>query len=239
MRCFLNISLAVLVLLFSDSLHAQVNSSDRFLAYEVDLQTQNLEMIWKGEQTSAIGNFQNLQAYLAEREHELIFAMNGGMFRKDQSPQGLYIENGKELHRINMVQEAYGNFYMQPNGIFYLTSDKRGVVVQTKEFERKDNIAFATQSGPMLLINGAYHSAFNKGSSNLNIRNGVGVLPNGNLLFVISKEPVNFYDFATFFKDQGCENALYLDGSVSKAYVPSQNWQQMNGGFGVLIYEMK
>jgi len=28
----------------------------------------------------------------------------------------------------------------------------------------------------MLLINGEYHPAFNEGSSNLNIRNGVGVL---------------------------------------------------------------
>lgn len=234
-----NTSLTGFILLFVVVLHAQVQSTDRFLAYEVDLQTQSLKMIWKGEQTSAIGNFQNLQTYLADRGQELAFAMNGGMFRKDQSPQGLYIENGKELHRINNVQEAYGNFYMQPNGIFYITNDQQGVVIQTKGFEQTENIAFATQSGPMLLINGAYHPAFNQGSANLNIRNGVGVLPNGNLLFVISKEPVNFYDFATFFKEQGCQNALYLDGSVSKAFVPTENWQQMEGGFGVIIYEVK
>jgi uncharacterized protein YigE (DUF2233 family) len=226
-----------LMLLLAFGLNAQVQSTDRFLVYEVNLQSQTLKMIWKGEQTSAIGNFQNLKTYLAERDEKLLFAMNGGMFRKDQSAQGLYIENGKQFHRINMVQEAYGNFYMQPNGIFYITKNLQGVVVQTKDFKKTENIAYATQSGPMLLIEGTFHPAFNDGSANLNIRNGVGVLPNGNVLFVMSKEPVNFFDFATFFHEQGCKNALYLDGSVSKTYLPSQNWEQVQGIFGVMIYE--
>ena len=91
----------------------------------------------------------------------------------------------------------------------------------------------------MLLINGAYHNKFIKGSSNLHIRNGVGVLPNGNILFAMSKEKVNFYDLATLFKQKGCKNALYLDGYVSRTYLPSANWQQLDGNFGVIIGEIK
>ena len=91
----------------------------------------------------------------------------------------------------------------------------------------------------MLLIDGNIHSKFRKGSSNLNIRNGVGILPNGNILFAMSKEEINFYDLATFFKQKGCKNALYLDGFVSKVYLPSQNWQQTDGIFGVIIAETK
>jgi len=37
---------------------------------------------------------------------------------------------------------------------------------------------------------------------------------------VISDKPVNFYEFAHFFKDElQCTDALYLDGVVSAIYV--------------------
>lgn len=234
------ILVSILILCLSTvAAFSQELSNDRFLAYEVNLTTQNLQMIWKGSDGKAVGNFKTLKQQLADDGKSLVFAMNGGMFRVDQSPQGLYIENGKELHQINKVHEAYGNFYMQPNGIFYITNQKEAVVVTTKNFEPNKGIKFATQSGPMLLIDGNFHPAFNKGSSNLNIRNGVGVLPNGNLLFVMSKVEVNFYDFALFFKELGCQNALYLDGAVSRTYLPSQQWQQLEGGFGVMIFEVE
>jgi uncharacterized protein YigE (DUF2233 family) len=118
--------------------------------------------------------------------------------------------------------------------VFYISNDNKAGVTATEKFEEKD-IKFATQSGPMLLIDGEFHPAFNKGSSNLNIRNGVGILPNGDVIFAISSVPVNFYDFASFFKSKNCRNALYLDGFVSRAYIPEKNWKQLDGDFGVLI----
>ena len=75
-------------------------------------------------------------------------------------------------------------------------------------------IKYATQSGPMLIIDGQIHPAFKQGTANLNIRNGVGILPNNKLLFVMSKKEMNLYDFANYFKNSGCINALYLDGFV-------------------------
>lgn len=87
----------------------------------------------------------------------------------------------------------------------------------------------------MLVIDGNLHKKLTKGSKNLHIRNGVGVLPNGNLLFAMSKEKINFYDFASFFQKNGCKNALYLDGFVSKTYLPEKNYKQDDGNFGVII----
>ena len=72
---------------------------------------------------------------------------------------------------------------------------------------------------------------------NLNIRNGVGILPNGQLIFGMSKQKINFYDFASFFKSLGCKNALYLDGYISKTYLPSKNWISQDGKFGIIIGE--
>ena len=87
----------------------------------------------------------------------------------------------------------------------------------------------------MLLIDGEINTAFKQGSTNLNIRNGVGILPDGKVLFAISNTGVNFYDFAEYFKKAGCKNALYLDGFVSRLYLPSKKVTQTDGNFGVMI----
>ena len=87
----------------------------------------------------------------------------------------------------------------------------------------------------MLLIEGVVHPALKKGSANVNIRNGVGILPGNKLVFAMSKEPINFYDLAEYFKGLGCRSALYLDGFVSRTYLPEKNWVQTDGDFGVII----
>jgi len=51
----------------------------------------------------------------------------------------------------------------------------------------------------------------------------------------MSKTKINFYDFVIYFKNNGCENALYLDGFVSKTYLPDLQWEQLEGKFGVII----
>ena len=210
-------------------------NTPNILSYEVNPRTQDLKLYWKDSSNKNYLNFKNLRTDLANQNKKLIFAMNGGMYLKDHSPQGLFIENGITKKRVDTTQDSYGNFYMQPNGVFYLTFSKEAVVCKTSDFENIGNVEYATQSGPMLLINGELHPRFIKGSTNLHIRNGVGILPNGNVLFAMSKERINFFDFATFFKERGCKNALYLDGFVSRTYLPSQNWEQLDGGFGVII----
>jgi uncharacterized protein YigE (DUF2233 family) len=32
-----------------------------------------------------------------------------------------------------------------------------------------------------------------------------------------------------------CQNALYLDGFVSRTYLPEKAWKQVDGNFGVII----
>jgi len=209
--------------------------SNTFLWYEVKLNTEKLGFFWKDKLNYPYSNFKNLRQNFEQENKTLIFAMNGGMYLKDQSPQGLYIENGEILSPIDTTQIAYGNFYMQPNGIFYVTKQNDFFVVKTENFILNKNIKYATQSGPMLLIDGKYHSKFQKKSKSKYIRNGVGILPNGNVIFCMSKAKINFYNFAKFFKDKGCENALYLDGFVSRTYLPEQNWYQLDGKLGVII----
>ncbi|MCI5058346.1 MAG: phosphodiester glycosidase family protein [Flavobacteriales bacterium] len=228
-----------ILLILGLSLSSQSQSlDDRILFYEIAPSKSEIHLFWKTTKDSVFGNFEVLSKHLRTKGKSLKFAMNGGMYKRDQSPQGLYIEKGVEYAPLDTLQEGYGNFYMQPNGIFYIDKDKKPGIHVSKEF-RNEDISYATQSGPMLLIEGKMHPKFRKGSPNVHIRNGIGILPNGNVPFAMSKEKINFFDFATFFKNKGCENALYLDGFVSRTYLPSKNWTQLDGNFGVIIAEIE
>ncbi len=211
----------------------------KLLSYIVNPKKQELKFYWKNQYGENYFNFQNLKLTIEKESKELIFAMNGGMYTENLSPVGLFIENGITHTKTDTVRDGYGNFYLQPNGIFYLTKENKPIICTTDIFIPSENIKYATQSGPMLLIDGKIHSKFRKGSVNIRIRNGVGILPDGSLLFAMSTEEINFYDFASYFKQNGCKNALYLDGSISKTYLPSKNWEQMDGNFGVIIGETK
>jgi uncharacterized protein YigE (DUF2233 family) len=207
---------------------------DRFITYTADCKKQNVSMFWKDEQGTNFSSIGNLRAWLEKNHRKLSFAMNGGMYQPDHSPKGLFIENGVPKAPLD-TSSGEGNFYIKPNGVFYITDSRVPVICDTKAFQHNGGIKYATQSGPMLVINGQIGAVFKQGSTNLNIRNGVGCLPNGNVIFVLSKVPVNFFDFAAYFKSLGCKNALYLDGFVSRAYIPGKNWQQTDGDFGVII----
>jgi uncharacterized protein YigE (DUF2233 family) len=207
---------------------------EQVISYAYTPGNGQLRLFWKDDRGKILGNAANLNHYLAGRGQQLLFAMNGGMYQQDQSPQGLYIEAGKTLNGLNK-NHGSGNFFLKPNGVFYITSNHEGTVCTTERFRPNRNILFATQSGPMLVINGQIHAQFKAGSTNVNIRNGVGILPDHRILFVMSKVPVSLYDFADYFRRKGCKNALYLDGFVSRTYAPASRWTQTDGGFGVMI----
>ena len=210
------------------------NEDERFVSYIVNPKKQNLEFFWKNEKGEHFKNAENLISWLKSKNKKLLFSTNGGMYKKDNSPQGLYVENTITKSEIDALN-GNGNFYLKPNGVFYLTTEKNPIICKTEDFVNNGMIKYATQSGPMLVIDGEIHTAFKKNSTNLNIRNGVGILPNNQIVFVISKKEINFYDFAEYFKKLGCKNALYLDGFVSRTYLPEKNWKQIDGNFGVII----
>ena len=213
---------------------AQTTPDRKIISYIVDLQKQDIEFYWKDDSGQIFGSIQHLKEYLEQRHKKLIFAMNGGMFKPDRSPQGLYIQRRVIVTPLD-TSSGNGNFYMKPNGVFYITTAGKAVICPTGDFKNSDPIQFATQSGPLLLINGAVHPNFRAGSANVNIRNGVGVISDHQVLFAMSADPINFYDFAEFFRQHGCRDALYLDGFVSRTYLPEKHWVQTDGDFGVMI----
>lgn len=198
----------------------------------------NLRLFLRDDNGVNLGSFNILSDYLKTQKHKLVFAMNGGMYNEDRAPTGLYVENGKQIAPIH-TKQSYGNFGLLPNGVFFIDNGQAGVLESFAYLEKFKTAPpqFATQSGPMLVINGKLHPVFKKDSTSLNIRNGVGISENGKeIYFVISEDSVNFYDFASLFKDQlKTPNALFLDGSISKVFDKQSKRNDKGDEMGVMV----
>ncbi|MGV8950317.1 MAG: phosphodiester glycosidase family protein [Cypionkella sp.] len=190
--------------------------------------SQDLRLFQSGPD-GPYGSFNAVESALSATGETLAFGMNAGMYHPNLKPVGLYIENGVEKTPI-VTREGPGNFGLLPNGVFCIGADLR--VIESLAYKAAPPACrYATQSGPMLVIDGALHPKFLANSDSLHIRNGVGASEDGKTAyFVISNQPVNFYDFARLFRDElHVKNALYLDGAISRLLAPQIG--RMDTGF--------
>jgi uncharacterized protein YigE (DUF2233 family) len=188
-----------------------------------DARRDDIRLYWKGADNQVYGDFSRLSSALAAHGRSLRFAMNAGMFENDLSPVGLYVEDGRQIHRADL-REGSSNFHLRPNGVFYVGDGAAGVAETTRFLAQGPKARFATQSGPMMVIDGRIHPKIQPTGASEKIRNGVGVRDGALVYFALSEEPVTFHAFARLFRDGlNCPNALFLDGSVSSLYAPNMN----------------
>ena len=191
--------------------------------------------LWLRDATGEIlGGFSAIEADLDGAT--LAFAMNAGMFHEDRHPVGLYIEDGTQVMPAS-DGGGYGNFGLLPNGLLCITDDAIRVWESAAWAKAAPDCTYASQSGPMLVIDGAMHPAFREGSTSRYIRNGVGTNDDGSrAVFAISDSAVNFYDFAALFRDRlGLNNALFFDANVSRLYAPSLGRADIGVSLGPIV----
>ena len=206
----------------------------RFTVITVDPLRERLQLFLNDEQGRPYKRLERVAAALDRRGVHLSFGMNAGMYHADYSPVGLFVADGVELTPLNL-SPGKGNFFLRPNGVF-LVSDAGALVVESSAYPAlAPKARLATQSGPMLLSNGVINPLFDPDSHSVHVRNGVCAL-DGKAMFVISDGPVNFYEFARYFRDVlKCRNALYLDGSVSSLYSPAMGRNDYRADLGPII----
>lgn len=204
----------------------------------------DLQLHWRGADGHPHRSFGALADALRAKGETLRFAINAGMYDTDFRPIGLYVEDGETLVKLNTTEAKPGqkpipNFYKKPNGVFYVSGDTAAVVTTEDYLTVTPDARIATQSGPMLVIDGDLHPALIPGSTDRTRRSGVGVCAEGAVKFAISDGTVNFHDFARLFRDAlGCPNALFLDGGRGVGlYDPElgRNDVSWHGGYGPML----
>ena len=183
----------------------------------------NVQVVWKDDNGIPFRTFDRVQAGFEKPGKTVRFLMNGGIFEPGGIPSGLHVENGKNLHPVNLA-DAQGNFFLKPNGVFRIDTADGGFkafVSSSETFPNNSHTQLAVQSGPLLLADGRRHPAFKEGSPNKLHRNGVGVDDKGRVVFAITDrgQDINLWDFAGLFLKLGCRNALFLDGVISRMSV--------------------
>jgi uncharacterized protein YigE (DUF2233 family) len=191
---------------------------------EVDAREHTVRLYWKRADGTPYSYLSALPRAVGSGADSLLFATNAGMFDPALKPVGLYVENERELVPAN-TRSGYGNFHMKPNGVFYVSGNRAGVAETQTFLKQRPHADLATQSGPMLVINGRLHPRFDRRSTSLKARSGVGVRGDGKVVFAISQGEVSFDAFARLFRDGlNCPNALFLDGgSAPSLYAPALN----------------
>ncbi|UWU17765.1 phosphodiester glycosidase family protein (plasmid) [Rhizobium sullae] len=216
----------------------------RYIVCTVEPGKADLRLFWNDVNGEPYRYFSRVAEAVGKEGRALTFAMNAGMYRADFSPIGLYVENGRELRPANTAggEGSAGllpNFYKKPNGVFFLDDAGAGILPTDQFLKLRPKVRFATQSGPLLVMQNKLHPAFILGSTDRTRRSGVGVCGGGTVRFAASDDTVNFHEFARLFRDHfKCPNALFLDGGRGVGiYNPAmgRNDRSWHGGFGPIF----
>ena len=186
--------------------------SGRFTVCSVDVTQNEVRLFLRDGAGAPYGDFSALPEGVR-------IAMNGGMYHEDRRPVGHYIEDGAQQMRV-IENAGPGNFGLLPNGVLCLRAGRADVIETLRYVAEAPACTHATQSGPMLVIDGALHPRFLPDSNSFKRRNGVGTSADGKTLYLaISANAVTFDTFGRLFRDAlGVPNALFLDGSISRLY---------------------
>jgi uncharacterized protein YigE (DUF2233 family) len=206
-----------------------VFDSQSYYVVAVDTRQEDIELFWRNpDNGQPFASLEALKAWTADKGRPLAFATNAGIYDRDFRPLGLYVEDGKAIVPLNLAHgnPRSGNFSLLPNGVFAVYDDGTAEVRTTEAFRaaaRKPR--WATQSGPMLVIDGEVNTQFDNGSDSMKWRSGVCARTPHDVVFVVSRAPVNFHAFARLFRDElGCRDALFLDGTISQAWTPRDGY---------------
>jgi len=193
--------------------------------------------------SQALNNFSILRSNINISEKKIydslakqgpFFACSAALVDSNCLPIGLFVKNGSMIQTLNQ-QTGFGNFYLQPNGFFWVDSTGSGIT-ETNAFNSNQLLKIGVQSGPMLVHKGAINTNFDFNSKNQNIRLGVGSYTkagDAHFVFILSRDKVSFYDFALLFLQKfNCKEALSLDGGNSATFhAPSATVQYSSNKF--------
>jgi len=173
-------------------------------AFRIDLNYFSMGLLFAQDSQEVMASVKHLAD-----EHNAMIAINGGFFSPDHIPLGLRIQNGKIRTPLKTSTAWWGVFYVENN---------RPYVTTPKNFQYNQNITFAVQAGPRLLVDGHVPTL----KENFDERSALCITRGGQVIIAATDNArLSTGELANLLKNpskQGgleCQDALNLDGGTS------------------------
>jgi uncharacterized protein YigE (DUF2233 family) len=218
--------------------------ANRIRCFKLDLDSEEIMLHIPNVKKQEGNTISEVIEFMKSSNKTLLMATNAGMFTPNFEPEGYYKDSTQTFPTdTGYVKDL--NFYLQPNGVFFMDINKKPHILTTQEFgvfceKNAEQITIGTQSGPMLVYpvnnKSIINPQFRKGSPNKKIRSCVTLTQKGEVIFCISDGQMNFFDFAEFSQIiLQAEYALFLDGAISAMYTPGGSKKDLNSRYGPII----
>lgn len=181
-------------------------------AFRIDLDKNQLSLI-----TARSLNLKDASADQFAEKAKALLSFNGGFFDQNFKPLGLRINHKKLENPLKHISWW---------GIFYI-KDNKPYITNVSHFNYDQEIDFAIQSGPRLLIKGKIPS-LKVGSAD---RSALGITSDGKVIVLVStNSAMTTQELANLMKSPplNCTDAINLDGGGSSQLYASINSFQLN-----------
>ncbi|MDP3268783.1 MAG: phosphodiester glycosidase family protein [Legionella sp.] len=181
--------------------------------FRIDLKQNKLALV-----TAKNLSVKNASADQFAEQSKALVSINGGFFDQDFKPLGLRINNKKLENPLKKIS-WWGIFYVKNNTPF---------ISHVRHFSQDDDeIDFAIQSGPRLLIKGKIPSL----KDGVADRSALGITAEGKVIILVSTNAaMTTGELANLLKSPplNCTDAINLDGGSSSQLYAHINSFQLN-----------
>ncbi|MFA6302555.1 MAG: phosphodiester glycosidase family protein [Legionella sp.] len=181
-------------------------------AFRIDLEKNQLSLI-----TAKALALKDASADQFGMRTQALLSINGGFFDHNFNPLGLRINNKKMQNPLKRITWW---------GIFYV-KDNKPYISSVRNFIHDDEIEFAIQSGPRLLVKGKI-PALKVGSAD---RSALGITKDGKIILLVSTNTaMSTRELAQLMQSSPlyCTDAINLDGGSSSQLYANINSFHLN-----------
>jgi uncharacterized protein YigE (DUF2233 family) len=173
-------------------------------------------------------------------KRQVVFAMNGAKCDKNLKPLGLLIK-GLVEHKKFVWPDANVFSPVGPSAVFATERDKDvSYIIAADNFKAANALAnyrLAIQSGTILISRNFLNKNIIRASGR-QVYNGMGMRANGDMVFAVTNDKMDMREFALFFQEQDCRDAMLLDeGANCQWYAPGK--EKKPGKMGEIIVVTK
>lgn len=181
-------------------------------AFRIDLKKNKLNLVQAND-----WSLHNASVDALAHHSKALIAINGGFFDQNYRPLGLRISNQHQHNPLKNIS-WWGILYVKKNAPH---------IVSVRRYMDDNQVDFAIQSGPRLVVNGKIPS-LKPGYAE---RTALGITPDGRLIILVTNNsPMTTTALAQRMKSSplNCHDALNLDGGSSSQLTAHMGLFQIN-----------